>query len=238
MADRHEFLKSRLETKENIFNLSIPIRPNHRIIFDRLAENFRPAAKLTDDIKELVTRPDFNLCRDKSALIFYQGDGLKLNTLKFYLTMNFLANWKEYKNYVSNIVSNDFNNSFNLTINSASLEYITELRFRNENNEVLSNIYSVDILYLTVNSSSSLFNSDFYKDLFRTIVSIRSNQKLVTVIIFIGTEKTFKDQKFDTRLTEVSIKSYNLTGVKNKVNREARSVRKTSTLNFNEEEDI
>ena len=78
------------------------------------------------------------------------------------------------------------------------------------------------------------FSANIYEDFFiKHIADLKELFKYFDI-----TEKTFKDQKFDTRLTEVSIKSYNLTGVKNKVNREARSVRKTSTLNFNEEEDI
>ncbi len=211
MESRDNFLRSRFNSIENNFNLVIPIQVNHKFIFENLASRFKPADKITDDIKELVTSKDFNLCRDKSILIFYNGDNKKLNTLKFYLLMNFLSNWKPYKEYVSNLIPTEDRGS-NLSIESVSLESILELRFNNkeEDSGRLSNIYNIDILYLTVYTSTRLFDSEYYKDLFRTILNIRSSQQLITVVIFLGTEQVFKEHQYESKIVEISMKRFNI----------------------------
>jgi len=239
MESKEHFLQSRFQETENNFNLTIPIQANHKFIFDKLVSKFQPAAKITDDIKELVTRKDFNLCRDKNILIFYDGDSLKLNTLKFYLLMNFLSNWKPYKEYVSNLIPSENRLSY-LQVESASLESILELRFNNKNNkddniDRLTNIYNVDILYLTVYTNTRLFDSEYYKDLFRTILNIRDSQRLITVVIFLGSEQMFKDYQYESKIIETPMKRYSL-GVPTYQHKEKGKVNNTKLPIFGEEE--
>ena len=240
---RGDFLNTRFPEKENKFNLYIPIQPNHKIFFEELASKFRPASKITDDIKELVTRQDFNLCIDKTILIFYQGDGYKLNTLKFYLFLNFLTNWKSYNDYISCLVPTSIvpmENDSRLIIETTSLAEISELRFREydeESKQRLSYLYNrVDILFLTVSYGSRLFDSDFFKELFKVVVDIRSNSGLVTIIIFPGTEKNFNERGYDKYFFDSCIKRYNLTGTKIKESK--NFIKSNSRKNISEEEDF
>ena len=212
MENREYFLSSKLSTKENNFNLRIPIQENHIGIFNKLSEKFRPASKLTKDIQDLVTG-DLNLCRDKNIVIFYRGDNGRLNTLRFYLLMNFISNWKPYNEYISNLVNNDYTNYNSLSYDFISLEDISEMRFRNDNKEKINKVYEVDILFLLVQPTTRLFEDAFYKDIFRVTLSIRSNGNLVTVILFTGTENQYISSGFEEKTLGVSLKTYNLTGV-------------------------
>lgn len=235
IRDRSSFLSSRLETTENNFNMKIPFLKEHTFIMEKVASNFKPASKCSDDIKELVTGK-LNLCRDKNVLIFYQGDGFKLNTLCFYLLMNFISNWKLYNQYISNLVSNDLNNYQSLSYNRISLESLAEMRFR-EDNEMLYNFYNLDILFLTVQPESYLFggNKDFYKELLRIVLNMRNNLGLVTVIIYLGTEKSFKDKNFESQIIETPMERYNLTDSKTSQNHKiTKSTRKASSVNDEE----
>lgn len=231
MEDRKDFLRSKLETHQNIFNLVIPYTQEHRFIFDRLAENFRPASKITEDIKELVTG-DLNLCRDKNILIFYRGDGLKLNTLKFYLLMNFISNWKLYRDYIQHLVVNDTNNSNSLSYQNISLEGLAEMRFRDED---IKEAYRTDILFLTVKSETRLFDNKFYKDLFGTIINLRNSKGLITVAIYLGTEKSYNEKMYEESIIEIPIKKYNLTGISNTAN---KTRLKNNTLDTNDDAEV
>ena len=240
MDNRREFLKSKLNNTDNNFNLYIPIRENHLSIFNNLASYFKPALpKIPEDIKNLVIDKNLNLCRDKTILIFYQGDSLKLNTLKFYLFMNFISNWKSYDEYISNLV--DIDNSNRLTFDSVSVAEISELRFREDedNKKRLSYLYNVDILYLTMSYGTRLFDSDFFKELYRTIVGIRANQGLITVIIYPGSERQYKEIGYDNYFLDLYIKRFSLINeinvVKSTSNKKTNKV-SVSKNKFNDEE--
>lgn len=218
MESRREFLRSRLETTENIFNLKIPVRPENKQIFKNLGENFSPRCDLTPDIEKLVTG-DLNVCRNKNILIFYKGDGLKLNTLKVYLLMNFVVNWKNYNDYIISLVRNSMDNFNSLSYRSVSLDMVSEMRFnRNEKDEDLNKIYNVDILYLTIHESTRLFEKDFYFDVFRTLLNIRDSKGLVTIIIYIGNEASFNKHHLENNIL-VPIFKYDLTGDSIKTNK-------------------
>lgn len=209
MENRGFFLESRYNSNSNNFNLEIPIQPNHIGIFNKLSNYFKPASPLTDDIKNLVTG-NLNLCKDKNIIIFFKSDNKKLNTLKFYLLMNFISNWKPYNEYVSSLVNNDYTNYGSLSYDTFTLEDVSELRFREDGKEGITKIYNVDILYLIVQPTTRLFEDSFYKDIFRVTLSLRANKGLITIIIFNGTENQFKLSNFEEKTLGVSLKSYNL----------------------------
>lgn len=240
---RKDFLSSKFPDTVNKFNLFIPIQANHKKFFEEIANQFKPASKITDDIKELVTKEDFNLCVDKTILIFYQGDGYKLNSLKFYLFLNFIANWKSYNEYISSLVPRSLvpiESETSLVIDSASLAEISELRFREdaEGKERLSYLYNrVDILYLTISYGSRLFDGDFFKELYRVVIDIRNNQGLVTVIIFPGTEKNYKDRGYEQYFFDLCIKKINMTSSKNSEEVSKKVIKSNKGLKvFGEEE--
>ena len=245
---RKDFLNTKFSDSDNRFNLLIPIQPNHKAFFEEIAAKFRPAMKLSDDIRELVTRKDFNLCVDKTVIIFYKGDGYKLNTLKFYLFLNFIANWKPYEQYISSLVPAKIvlEDDSRLVIDSASLAEISELRFRDEPDakQRLSYLYNrVDILFLTISYGNKLFDGDFFKELFRVVIDIRANQGLITVLIFPGTEKQFKDRGYEQYFYDMCVKRYNLTNSEINVNSNEKKSQKIIKSNskkrvFSEEEDF
>lgn len=232
--ERKEFLRSRLETKENIFNLTIPFREEHKFIFDRINEEFSPRAELTEDIRDLVTGK-LNVCRQRNILIFFKDDMYKLTTLKLFCLMNFIVNWKTYNNYIPNIVYNNSSDN-TLSYKSSSLEAMTDMRFRDIDREELSTLYNVDILFLTVNNNgTNLFKNDFCFDVLRTVIDIRNSKGLITIMIYIGTEKEFKTKNFENRMT-VPMYKYDITGIKVKDNTSKIIKKKQDNLDFDREE--
>lgn len=229
MENRRKFLESKLETTNNNFNLKIPITPEHRPIFDKVASSFRPAAKLTEDIKNLVTG-DLNLCRDRNVLIYFRGNSDKLNTLKFYLLMNFLSNWKEYRSYVVNLVGSYYESNNNLTYETCLLQTLSEMRFRKEDNSKLNYYYNVDILFLIVSGDSRLFESDFNKELLGVILSLRNSLGLVTAIIVLN-NNSFTFDSFD-----VPIKKLSLSDVGGSSTKQVNKNRNNNKLKINDEE--
>ena len=213
MENRREFLRSRLETTDNIFDLKIPVRPENKQIFRNLGDSFSPRCELTPDIENLVTG-SLNVCRNRNILIFYKGDGLKLNTLKIYLLMNFVVNWKKYNDYIISLVRNSLTSYNSLSYHSASLDTIAEMRFnRSERDEDLNKIYNVDILYLIIHESTRLFEKEFYFDVFRNLINIRESKGLVTITIYVGNEASFNKHGLDKNIL-VPIFKYDLTGDK------------------------
>lgn len=228
--DRKAFLQSRLDSKENIFNMTIPFREEHRFIFNRINAEFSPRETLTEDIRDLVIG-DLNVCRQRNVLVLFKGNSQKLNTLKLFCLMNFIVNWKSYNNYIINLVHNNFLDDFSLSYKSSSLETILEMRFRDDAKDNLNEIYNVDILFLTVQGSSNLANNEFYADLLRTVLDLRDSKGLVTILIYLGTESDFKSKNFESKVITPMYK-YDLSGVKtSKMTKKA----KTSHNNFNSE---
>ena len=235
MRNRKDFLRSKLDCSNN-FSMRLNIPEAHRHIFNRLADNFRPSANISDDIKNLVSG-DLNLCKDRNILIFFEGNSLKLNSLKFYLLINFITNWKPYNEYIVNLVFNDVNNLNSLSFNSASLESIAEMRFRSEDNNILSDIYQTDILYLTVQSNTKIFGEgDFYKDLLRMLLNLRNDQGLITIVIYLGNESSFKSNSFESKLIGVPLKRYNLTSFKTPKSHNNKKERKNQNNSIDESE--
>lgn len=229
MENRRKFLESKLETIDNNFNLKIPITPEHRPIFDKVANSFRPAAKITEDIKNLVTG-DLNLCRDRNVLIYFRGNSDKLNTLKFYLLMNFLSNWKEYRSYVVSLVGSYYESNNNLTYETCLLQTLSEMRFRKEDNSKLNYYYNVDILFLIVSGDSRLFESDFNKELLGVILSLRNSLGLVTAIIVLN-NNNFTFDSFD-----VPIKKLSLSDIGGSSTKQVSKNKNNKKLKVNEEE--
>ena len=210
MNDRGTFLRSRFDSDENNFNLRIPIQPQHSDIFKRVADRFKPAAPLTDDIRTLVTDRGLNLCKNKTILIHYVGDALKLNTLNFYLLMNFLSNWKPYNEYVSSLVN--IENPTRLGIEFTSLAELTELRFKedSDSSNLLARLYNVDILYITIAPGRRLFDKEFAAEVLKLVVSLRNHNGLVTIINYFGTEKSFKDSGYEPYFIDLYLKRYSI----------------------------
>lgn len=221
---RELFLKSKFNTIENKFNLKIPIQPNHRFIFDNVARNFQPSIKSNNEIKELVTRKDLNLCVDRCCMIYFRGNIAELNTLKFFLLMNFLSNWKQYNQYVVNLVLNDVRNNDSLSYKSTSLTELHELRFRDDEREKLNDLYNVDILFLTT-SETYLYNNNFGIDVLKMVLSMRYNQGLITVVFNQDLNKNIKDGTYDDNFLEVPIKQFTYKA-KNKTINNSHNIKK------------
>lgn len=210
MDDRKNFLRSRFNSYENKFNLKVPIQPQHESIFRGIAEKFKPAAPLTDDIKELVTEKDLNLCADKLILVCYNGDKLKLNTLNFYLLMNFLSNWKPYNEYISSLVN--IESPTKLGVDFTSLTELTELRFKEDpdSSNRLARLYHVDILYISVSPRKRLFDKEFAAEVLELVAELRTHSGLITVINYFGTEKSFTDSIYKDYFIDLYLKKFSI----------------------------
>jgi hypothetical protein len=193
MEDRKEFLRSRLETKENIYRGYFkPLEEHLEQIFNPIFNSFVPAEN-TKEILDFVSRKDINVCRDKTIVIFMEHLKFEeLNAFKYHLYMNFVANWRTYIDFVSKV---RLGGTENLKYSSITLDRYYNLSFT-DNKEEISKIQNVDILFIQASKyiyeGRDGFNKKYYYELLKNLIDSRGIAGLVTIVFFLGNEKDFK----------------------------------------------
>lgn len=210
MDDRKNFLRSKLDTTENIFDGNFVFKPNHRWIIQQLADKFSPSMKVTEDILKFVTDKELNLCRMQNIMICYNCNAIKMNTLKIYLMANFLVNWRDYNEYIYRLVPDNFGN--NITYDSTSIGMLCSYSLSN-NYEELNKIRDVDILFLDVSKKPDYaYGQEYYKSIFKTTMEMRYYKGLITILTYSGTEKEFSSNGYASEINIIPYYTYDLTG--------------------------
>lgn len=209
--DRKDFLQSKLETKENVYKgYFSPPKEHIDRVFKPIINDFIPA-QTTKEIIDFISDKDLNVCRDKTLIIFFkQTDYRVVNSLKFHLYLNFIANWREYSDMISKIVKggNDC-----LTYDTISVDKYYSLNITN-NYEEINKIHKTDILFVMANKyiykGKDGYSEKYYYELFKNLVDYRGISGLVTIVLFLGTDKEFKpieDKLFGIQYKKVNFNS-------------------------------
>lgn len=233
--DRKDFLQSKLDTKENVYKgyFSPPVEHVEKV-FKPIMIDFVPA-QTNEDIINFVSKPELNVCRDKTLIIFFkQTSYMIVNSLKFHLYLNFLANWRDYNDMISKIVKggNDC-----LTYDTISVDKYYSLNITN-NYEEINKIHKTDILYVMANKyiykGKDGYSEKYYYELFKNLIDYRGVSGLITIVLFLGTEKEFEpieDKLFGIQYKKLDFNS----GIKIKTSKQSKTTYNKKDTTNNEE---
>ena len=189
---RSMFLQSKLSNTENNYHGGFkPLEQHIEPIFKPIFQSFMPL-KDSKELRDFASKPDLDICKNITTVIFM--DKLcfeENNAFMLHLYLNFLANWREYRDFVSKI---RLGGDENLKYESVSLTKYYELSFRDGRDE-MAKYQDVDILYLFASKyiyeSRDGFSKKYYYELLRRLIESRGSVGLITIVFFYGDEKDF-----------------------------------------------
>lgn len=191
--NRRMFLQSKLSNTENNYHGGFkPLEQHIEPIFKPIFQSFMPL-KDSKELRDFASKPDLNVCKDKTIVILTKETSYEvMNAFMLHLYLNFLANWREYSDFVSKI---RLGGEENLKYSSISLTRYYELNFK-DNREEMAKYQDVDILFLFASryiyEGRDGFSRKYYYELLRRLIESRGSVGLVTIVFFNGDDKELK----------------------------------------------
>lgn len=196
-------LRRKLTNNKNLYEGYIPYQDNHRdTYYTEFVKQFAPAYPKEDNILRILTNEDFIVNNDSFYIVFL-GDSVTTkyaNCFKFHFVQNFLVNWDEYKKYIYLINPKE---TRHLSVSSVSAEEIYANDF--DLGLVPREILFSDIQFIQLKPHEKGYRNGYFRDIISSHIQKRGNMKLITVILFCGTEEEYNSNSYDSDISMVNI---------------------------------